>query len=253
VSALETPPAWPVELPPHLSASQLAMFARCPEQYRRRHVLRQKERCGAAMLIGGVDHKTHEHNFRQKITTRQDVPLAELEDVYASVFDKKIDEEGGESEIAWGDDNYSRAKDQGIKLVRAYHEHVSPLVERKTTTSATSQPKGHWKIQGLVYRAAKRSPLEWHLSVKTAETQVITPESPPPPNAKKGHKGFGGLKLPYEDGCEEWTNRYIGRIARDLHAAFLMYGPDHPWRGALDHEWACGRCSYRKDCAWWSS
>jgi hypothetical protein len=271
MSAIEAP-AWPTQLPQHLSATQLSMAARCPEQYRQRYILGKKERPGSALIIGAADHKAHEHNFRQKITTKQDLPLADVEDAYAQAFDDAIDNAGGESEIAWMDDNYSKAKDSGASLVRLYHTTISPglvpddvekkielaipslpipvigyvdletsaaIFERKTTKRAEKDLKGDWRLQGLVYRAALGKPVNWHVSVRKASPEILTPATHP------------NLRL--DVGGVDIAHRYIGRLAQQLHALFLMYGPDETWPGAITHPWACGFCGYRSACSWWAS
>lgn len=269
MSAVEVP-AWPEALPQHLSASQLSMLARCPEQYRQRYVLGKKERPGSALIIGSADHAAHEHNFRQKIESKLDLPLAEIEDVYAQAYDDAIDRAGGESEVAWGDDNYSKAKDSGAGLVRLYHSTISPgmvpldvekkielaipmlpvpvigyvdletsaaIFERKTTKRAEKDLKGDWRLQGMVYRAALGKPVHWHVSVRKATPEILTPATHP-----NLQLATGGLDL---------ARKYVGRLAQQLHALWLMHGPDEVWPGAITHPWACGFCGYRNDCRWW--
>lgn len=273
MSALEAP-TWPVELPQHLSATQLNMFDRCPEQFRNRYILKKRERPGAALIIGRADHAAAEHNYRQKITSGVDLPISEVEDAYADAYEAAIDEHGGDTEIAWGDENYTRAKDDGARLVRAYHEQVAPsvqpiavereifhsipqvpvalkgfidvettvsVIERKTTKRAESKPKGQWRLQGMIYRAALRKPVEWQLSIRGKSARCITRVDAPE------------LVLPWVDGCDQLANRYVGRIIRQLHATYVMYGPDAPWPGAISHDWGCSFCGYRPHCAWWAA
>jgi hypothetical protein len=47
----------------HLSATQISMLNRCPEQYRQRYVLGKKERPGAALIVGGAFHEAIETDF----------------------------------------------------------------------------------------------------------------------------------------------------------------------------------------------
>jgi hypothetical protein len=47
----------------HLSATQISMLNRCPEQYRQRYVLGKKERPGAALIVGGAFHEAIEDDF----------------------------------------------------------------------------------------------------------------------------------------------------------------------------------------------
>jgi hypothetical protein len=52
----------------HLSATQISMLNRCPEQYRQRYVLGKKERPGAALIVGGAFHEAIEDGLRNKIS-----------------------------------------------------------------------------------------------------------------------------------------------------------------------------------------
>lgn len=79
---------------PHLSASQLDMFARCPEQWRRRYVEREIIPPRLAMLKGGAVHAGAEANMRQKIETRTDLPKAEIIDAAVDSYDMKIKADG---------------------------------------------------------------------------------------------------------------------------------------------------------------
>jgi hypothetical protein len=53
--------AWPERIE-HLSASSIGMFRRCPEQFRHRYILGEKERPGEALLIGSAFHTGLEFN-----------------------------------------------------------------------------------------------------------------------------------------------------------------------------------------------
>ena len=277
VAELETGHAivsdWVSPMPNHLSASQLAMFQRCPEQWRRRYLLGQKERPGAAMVWGIADHYAHEQNFRQKITSGVDIPKADVEIAFAEGFDQAVERGGGASEIQW-DDKPGDVKDQGVVLVGAYHDRVSPHVqpvtveekfsvdipgvpvpvigyvdlttasegiERKTAKRREPKPKPDWVIQGRLYQAVKQLPMEWHLSVKTKTPAVYAP-------------GLGqrDLRLPLVQATVDSTIVLVRTVAQAMLAYLRMYGPDAPWPGGITHPWACDFCGFRPTCAWWA-
>lgn len=270
----EATPDWPAQLPGHLSASQVSMFQRCPEQYRRRYVLGEKERPGAALVWGSADHYAHEQNFTQKITSGTDIPAGEVQDAFAEGFDQAVDRNGGESEVEWGDDKPGALKDAGAKLVAVYHETVSPsvqpvaveekfvvelpgvpvpvlgymdvrtelaAVERKTAKQKPpgGAPKPEWRIQGLLYQSVSGLPVEWHVSVKTKTPAIYTPETE------------SQLRLPYVDDMVGGARALVGNTARTIAAVWREFGPDEPWPGALTHPWACGFCGFRPSCRWW--
>lgn len=58
---------------PHLSASQLDMFCRCPEQYRRRYCEGEILPPGIALAKGSAYHIAAEHNMRQKVDSHVDM------------------------------------------------------------------------------------------------------------------------------------------------------------------------------------
>ncbi|MHC4181374.1 MAG: PD-(D/E)XK nuclease family protein [Planctomycetota bacterium] len=125
---------------PHISASQLSMYWRCPEQYRRRYMEGEILPPGIALLTGGALHSGAEHNFRQKIDSRRDLPAAEIVDAAVAAFDARA-----AAGYALSDDEASRgakivvgeAKDQTAVLAGVHAEQQAPdyqpaAVEQKT-------------------------------------------------------------------------------------------------------------------------
>lgn len=263
--------AWPLPVR-HLSATQVTMWQRCREQWRRRYVLGERERPGAALVVGGADHAAHEVNFRQKIDSHQDLPVNEVEEAFASAFDERVAECGGEAEVEWGGDKPGALKDAGVQLVAAYHRQASPAVqptaverefelmlpgvpvpfvgrtdvetagpaiERKTAKRAAKTIDPKWRVQGLAYQAVTRRQVDWHVSVKTKTPQVWTPAEAP------------DLSLPYVPGAVKAAELLLANTARDMVSCWETFGPDEPWPGALTHPWACGFCGFKSSCAWW--
>lgn len=266
--------AWPRELGDHLSASRLTMFQRCPEQYRRRYVLGQKEKPGAALVWGSADHYAHEQNFKQKVRSGEDIPEADVRLAFAEGFDRAVERNGGEAEVVWGDEKPGALKDAGTELVAVYHRVVSPRVqpvaveekfcvwlenvlvpvigyvdvqtatraiERKTARAAQRSPKPDWRIQGLLYQAVHDADVEWHVSVKTKTPAVYTAGEEP------------ALRLPVNRSTVEATKQLVSTLTRAMVAYWRMYGPEEPWPGAITHPWACSFCGYRPTCRWWAA
>jgi hypothetical protein len=260
------------QLPSHLSATQLGLFQRCPEAYRHRYVLGEKERPGAALIWGHADHKAHEENFRQKITTGLDVDTEIVEDAFVTAFDTEVDRLN--DEIEWGEEKPGELKDAGAALVAVYHRQVSPSVqpvsvereftielpgvpvpvvgrmdvetalpaiERKTSRARTAKVKPQWRIQGLLYQLVEQRPVVWHVSVKTRTPVVQTQEDTPM------------LSLGVEQRILDATGLMVANTARTLRAVYEEFGPEQPWPGALSHDWACGYCAYIGRCAWWGN
>jgi hypothetical protein len=116
-------------LKPHLSATQLDMYARCPEQYRRRYIEGEIIPPGIALIVGGSLHKGAEVNFRQKIETHQDLPAEDIIEIAAEEFSTRT-----AGEYALTDDEHARgigvvigeAKDMTASLARVHALQQAP-------------------------------------------------------------------------------------------------------------------------------
>ncbi len=124
-------PAAELELPvKHLSATSVGMFMRCPEQFRHRYVLREKERPGAALVVGRGFHFANETNFRQKLESKKDLPLDDVVGAFHAGWDTEIEKLGGVDEIQWDDRiKPDTLRTRGADLVKGYHTQVSPKIE----------------------------------------------------------------------------------------------------------------------------
>lgn len=78
----------------HISASQMEMFAKCPESWRRRYIEREIIPPKLAMLKGSAVHSGAEHNFRQKIDSHEDLPTTEIIDAAVSAYEDKLKHDG---------------------------------------------------------------------------------------------------------------------------------------------------------------
>lgn len=124
-------PAAELELPvKHLSATSIGMFMRCPEQFRRRYVLHEKERPGAALVVGRGFHFAQETNFRQKIESGKDLPLDDVVGAFHAGWDSEVSKYGGVDEIQWDDRiKPDTLRSRGVELVKSYHTAVAPRLE----------------------------------------------------------------------------------------------------------------------------
>ncbi|MDH4178914.1 MAG: PD-(D/E)XK nuclease family protein [Armatimonadota bacterium] len=113
-----------------ISYTQLNMFLRCGEQYRRRYIEGEIIPPSGSLVRGRTCHAAEEKNFRQKIQSKQDLPLAEVLDAFST---------------AWEEEKYSIAfteeelegqtptaalgtwKDSGVALLTVYQEQIAPL------------------------------------------------------------------------------------------------------------------------------
>src|SRR5574337_362946 len=86
--------AWPDIFPERLSPSSIALAASCPEKFRRKYLLGERERWGGAALVGIAVHRAVEEMFRHKLE-HAELPAVELaQDITAQAFaDKTVEVE----------------------------------------------------------------------------------------------------------------------------------------------------------------
>ena len=124
----------------HLSISQLDMFGRCGEQYRRRYIEGEVIPPGIAARIGSGVHKGAEVNFRSKMQTGQDLPLDVIQDAAAEAYANELangvffsPEEASGARLAMAE-----GKDTVVSLTTLFRNELAPqiqpaLVEEKVT------------------------------------------------------------------------------------------------------------------------
>lgn len=262
--------SWDVPIE-YLSPSSIGKLVLCPEQWRQRYLLKQKEKCGPDMFMGIVDHETHALNFKQKIETGTDLDTLDMVNLYDKVWVEQDEEELPE----FYDTDPAALQNQGRDMVAVYHSFASPkinpirveerfevkitgvpvpvigytdveekhkLLERKTTKSKLKDPKPNWRMQGRIYSLVYSKPVEYHLITKTKIPQIVTSEQEP------------GLWM--EPGHQDSTVELLQHAAYMLNDLYARYGPDRPWpQNGLFHQWACGYCSfgpkYGKTCPAW--
>lgn len=105
---------------PHLSASQIEMFNKCPESWRRRYLEREIIPPKLAMLKGTAVHAGAEVNFRQKVDSHQDLPTTEIIDAAVSKFETTIKHDGYQLGSDESELDVSKTKD-AVALMAATH------------------------------------------------------------------------------------------------------------------------------------
>lgn len=79
-----------------LSQSQLNLYAKCPEAYRRRYLDGDKVPPGIALLVGTGVHVGSETNFRQKIESHENMKTDDVIDASVAGFEERVRVEGYE-------------------------------------------------------------------------------------------------------------------------------------------------------------
>lgn len=80
----------------HISNSQLELFSKCAEAYRRRYIENDKRPPRIAMQIGSGVHYGAEVNFRQKIESHENLPASEIIDAAVAGFEQRLSVDGYE-------------------------------------------------------------------------------------------------------------------------------------------------------------
>ncbi len=76
------------------------------------------------MTLGKSIHSTLEENYRQKIKTKQDLPIEQWTDFFSDNWEKGASETSFEK-----DEKPGVIKDEGVKLIKTYHELIAPKIQ----------------------------------------------------------------------------------------------------------------------------
>lgn len=114
---------------PNISATQLDMYCRCPEAYRRRYIEGEILPPGVALLRGKSIHAAAERNFTQKIKSGEDMPAQDIEGLAVETFERAA----GDA-VAWTVEESSRGirnvidetKDQVAHMAKVHAKFQAP-------------------------------------------------------------------------------------------------------------------------------
>lgn len=249
----------------------MSMFLTCPEQWRRKHILKEPEKSFSSRFIGSVDHRVNARIFQHKLKPDYVIPPLDL--VYREVWDEVLEQDG---EPDWQDDDPTKMFERGVRMAKTYQEQVGkdivpvaiesrfeftlpgvpvPIIgyidvmeadkvrERKTSAVKQTSPKPAWRFQGLVYQLATGMPVWWDVVTRQATTQVYAA------------RDWQELQLPLGDFSK--TKRLITDSALRMNDLYARYGKDEVWpTTGIMHTFACSYCpagpKYRGDCLAWS-
>ncbi len=108
----------------HLSVSQIKMFLRCPLQYQFRYIDGLKIPPTGSLTLGKSIHSALEANYSQKITSKQDLPAEKVLDLFSDRWEQEVKET-----VFDMDEKAGTVKDDGVKMVTAYHGQISPTIQ----------------------------------------------------------------------------------------------------------------------------
>ena len=114
---------------PYISATQVEMYWRCPESWRRRYAEQEVIPPGIVLLVGSGVHRGAEVNFSQKIESRVDLPADDIVDAAVAGFE--AGQAGGlaftKEEVSCGCEIViGAAKDQTAQLAGLHAKEQAP-------------------------------------------------------------------------------------------------------------------------------
>lgn len=246
-----------------LSATSLSTYVQCPEQFRHKYLLNEKEKMSGERFVGSVTHQSLQALFGPERfqTVANSITVAEVVDeCWQSVIER-------EGEPEWHDvdatEQYRRTK----QMVQTYWPIASSTVpvaveqrfeesilgvtisgyldlelenrirEVKTSSRKESKPKSRWRFQGRLYSLVSMKPIEWHVVTRQATPQVVTPAEAP------------GLEATYG---RDATVLIIKHAIERMNDDYARYGAKEPWpMDGIFGDWACDYCSFKKGCPAW--
>lgn len=134
----------------HISPSQLTMYFRCGEQYRRRYVEGERIPPGISAHKGKGMHKGAQVNYAQKVTTFRDLSRQDIIDAAVDAFDQACVTDGfvlTPEERARGEQAIvAEARDQTADFADAFARHQAALyqpieVEQAVRVELPSAPR----------------------------------------------------------------------------------------------------------------
>ena len=116
----------------YLSVTQMEMLLGCPLKWLYDYKLKKLPRQNPYHFpLGTAVHAAIEHNLLQKITSRTDLPVEDL----LAAFDRSWEAETHSKPVQWYDNLMGRdiepdeAAVSGRRMVAAYHEQLSPMLQ----------------------------------------------------------------------------------------------------------------------------
>jgi len=117
--------ALPIAIPEY-HQSAINMFLKCPRQYMFRYLMGLILPPKSALTVGRSMDAAFTHNFKQKVMSKQDLPLSDVVDAFSSEFDRCS------SGTDWNGEDPGEQKDLGIKMTKAFQEKASAKIQPKT-------------------------------------------------------------------------------------------------------------------------
>lgn len=108
-----------------LSHAQIKIYLDCPRKWRLRYIDKIREPLTLPMLFGSCFHKAIEYNYRQKISTHEDLATQDVVTFFISSFEKHTLRNGHLfKELTRG-----QVELIGVKMITSFMGYVAPQVQ----------------------------------------------------------------------------------------------------------------------------
>ena len=277
----------PSRLPPrhdgqpigHLSNSSYTLFLACPDAWRRRYLLGEKQPPSGAMFLGSRIDETLTHYYRHWLERRERLGLRELKRFFGANWKQQLAAENDKLGVAWDErlDRHTALK-LGVKaLVIAFEELVPQLgepvaVQRRVEFHLAAGLE--WTIEGYLDLETRRPVLgaeelveeivDYKVKAGSAITDTAAARNPQAslylaarwlegrpaarfqfaqtliPGARR--KTLATSLIPTERNVAALRSMLarIALAASEIAALYERYGPDRPWGFADPTSWKCG-------------
>lgn len=150
------------ELPQdHLSPTQIGMWLRCGEQYRRRYVLGERLPPPGAIVQGTAVHAAAEVDLKHYLDKQEHLTEADVADIAASAFDSAAED----AEFQEGEEP-GQLKDESVSLATTWRRELAPQVNPVAVEAEWSRDVGDIKLVGRVDVEESEKVWDWKTAGK---------------------------------------------------------------------------------------
>jgi RecB family exonuclease len=128
-----------------LSPSQVTQFLHCPAKWYFRYFLDLEEPATAATALGKAFHETIAHNFRQKVATRSDLPVADCLEYFRCSLGANLEGASPERGV-----HPVELMDLGTTMLEKYLREAAPLIQPAAVETRVVGVIGGVQVRGYV-------------------------------------------------------------------------------------------------------
>jgi hypothetical protein len=269
---------WPLRYG-RVSASALSSFARCPEAFRRKHVLGEKEPVRGAPHTGSAVHKALEVAIRFQMEQGEQLRVKRVEEVYQDAFSTRLARELDRGAPDWGKDGrgdkrYDLTEDawrrRGETALHAYLDQALPQLRPIATEEmfAVSVPGVPVPLCGYIDVRQPGEMVDWKFGSK--RSFKIAPDWRLAAlcylqafDARIAYHSVnwgGELVLPgpevdlrVERTAENYavSIKIVQMLVDGILAFTRQFGATEPWPANIGHPFACSGCTFQPTCPGW--